>query len=222
MSKKAEKAKQLRYKKAVLEELNLDSIRTELWNIADECDEVRWIAEGDEAALIDALDGDDEEAYEFRMAFSDLSAECETLHAYLSEEYIAECFDDFIAGVSDGSGMKLLGWDSYEEDYYRLTSFEGSLGCEEARKRLDRLTKKELIRAGNQAFRVIISFLNIRYKYDYLSAAMGVLKSENTAFLEVIRQIEAEYAKATEDFSYDRWENFDRISSALPERTWIE
>lgn len=222
MSAKAEKARQLRYKKAVLEELNLDSIRNELYDISSECDDVRYIAEGDESTLIDALDGDEEEAYEFRMAFSDLSAECERLYALLNEEYIADCFDDFLAGVSDGSGMKLIGWDSYEEDYYNLTAFEGHLGSEEAKKRLERLTKKELIKAGNQVFRIVIAFLNVRYKYDYLSAAMAVLKNENTAFLDIIRQIEAEYDRASEDISYDRWKSFDNTVASLPERVWIE
>ena len=222
MSAKAEKARQLRYKKAVLEELNLDSIRNELYDISSECDDVRYIAEGDESTLIDALDGDEEEAYEFRMAFSDLSAECERLYALLNEEYIADCFDDFLAGVSDGSGMKLIGWDSYEEDYYNLTAFEGQLGSDEAKKRLERLAKKELIKAGNQIFRIVIAFLNVRYKYDYLSAAMAVLKNENTAFLDIIRQIEAENNRASEDISYDRWKPFDNTVASLPERVWIE
>lgn len=222
MVSKAEKAIQLRYKKAVLEELNLDSIRNELYDISSECDEVRYIAEGDEAALINVLDGDEEEAFEFRMAFSELSVECERLYALLTEEYIADCFDDFLTGISDGSGMKLIGWDSYEEDYYNLTAFEGHLGSEEAKKRLERLTKKELIKAGNQVFRVVISFLNVRYKYDYLSAAMDVLRNENTAFLEVIRKIEAEYSRVSEDCFSVEWKDFEKLISGLPERVWIE
>ena len=34
-----EKAKQLRYKKAVLAEFNLEAIQTELYDISEECDE---------------------------------------------------------------------------------------------------------------------------------------------------------------------------------------
>lgn len=222
-----EKAKQLRYKKAVLAGFNLEAIQTELYDISEECDEIRWIANGDEGALIDALDGDEDEAFEFRMAFSELSAECEHLYNILRDEYICDCFDDFLAGVSDGSGMRLIGYDSYDEDYYGLTSYEGRLGCQEAQKRLERLTKKELITAGNQTFRLLICFLNVRYKYDYLKASFDILKGKNTAFLDVIRQIE----KAYDDVSKcDDWyvyadkmnKEFDNLVSSLPDWVWIE
>lgn len=222
-----EKAKQLRYKKAVLAEFNLEAIQTELYDISEECDEIRWIANGDEGALIDALDGDEDEAFEFRMAFSELSTECEHLYSILRDEYICDCFDDFIAGVSDGSGMRLIGYDSYEEDYYGLTSYEGRLGCQEAQKRLERLTKKELITAGNQTFRLLICFLNVRYKYDYLKASFDILKGKNTAFLDVIRQIEKAYDDVSkcDDYSVyaDKMNNeFDNLVSALPDWVWIE
>lgn len=221
---RAEKAKELRYKKAVLDELNLDSIQLELYEIAEACDEVRWIAEGEEASLIAALDGDEEQAYEFRMGFSTLSAECENLYYLLREEYINELFDDFLAGISDGSGMRLVGYDDYEEDYYKLTSYEEELGGREARKRLERHTKKELIAASNQIFRVLICFLNVRYKYDYLKAAFDVLKGENTAFLDSIRQVEKEYEEVvTSDWGrYEKRKKFDELVSTLPPKVWVE
>lgn len=222
-----EKARQLRYKKAVLDEFNLESIQTELWEITEECDNIRWVEDGDERTLIDALDGDEEEAFEFRMMFSELSAECEHLHNILSEEYINEYFDDFLAGVSDGSGMRMIGYDTYEEDYYGLTSFEGQKGCAEAQKRLERLTKKEIIAAGNQTFRLLICFLNVRYKYDYLKASFDILKGKNTAFLDVIRQIEKAYddvSKCDDCYVYADKMNkeFDNLVSSLPDWVWIE
>ena len=220
-----EKARQLRYKKAILDEFNLESIQTELWEITEECDNIRWVEDGDERTLIDALDGDEEEAFEFRMMFSELSAECEHLYNILSEEYINECFDDFLAGVSDGSGMRMIGYDTYEEDYYGLTSFEGQKGCIEAQKRLERLTKKEIIAAGNQAFRVLMCFLNIRYKYDYLKAAFDVIKGKNKALLDMVRQIEKLYDTAmSDDYPANREaeKELDKIISALPQKMWVE
>lgn len=217
---KQEKAKNLRWKKAILAEFNLDSIQEELYNISCECDEVRWIVNGEEAALIDALDGDEEEAFELRIAFSDLSGECDQLNDLLRNEYICEFFDDFLSGISEGSGMRMVGYDSYEEDYYELTSYEGRNGCQEAKKRLERLTKAELLSAANQVFRVIVCFLNIRYKYDYLKASFDVLKGENTAFLDIIRQIEKEYQDACDDWNAVR--KFDSLVSALPDRVWVE
>ncbi len=72
------KAKQLRYKKPIVKDLNLWSIREELDDIECECDEVRWYCESEDGSdsLINTLDGDEDEAYEFRMAFADLCAEC--------------------------------------------------------------------------------------------------------------------------------------------------
>lgn len=221
---KKEKARNLRYKKAILSDLNLESIREELYEISEKCDEVRWIANGDEATLIAALDGDDEEAFEFRMAFTDLSIECERLADLLNEEYICECFDDYLTGISNGSTMRLIGYDDYEEDYFKLTAYEETLSCRESQKRIERLTKKELISAANQVFRVLICFFNVRYKFDYLEAAFDVLKGENTAFLDVIRQVEKEYEELiNSDWNQmEKGKHFDELVSALPDRVWVE
>lgn len=139
------KAKQLWYKKTILEEFNLESIRTELYEISDVCGDVRWIAEGDEGTLISALDGDEEEAFEFRMGFAELSAECEQLSDLLSEGYVCECFDDLIIGISDGSGMEYLGYDIYEEDYFKLLScYDQEQGIKEAKTRLKKSTYESI------------------------------------------------------------------------------
>lgn len=222
---KAEKAKQLRYKKAVLDEFNLESIQTELCEIAEACDDIRYVCEGDEGTLISALDGDEEEAFELRMMFSELSAECERLQGCLSEAFIDGTFNDFLAGVSDGSGLRMVGYDSVEEDYYGLTSFEGQKGCAEAQKRLERLTKERLIQAGNQAFRIMICFLNVRYKYDYLRAAFDVIKGKNTALLDMVRDIEKLYDKFSGDdypANVEAEKELDKVIEAIPERMWVE
>ena len=72
----------------------------------------------------------------------------------------------------------------------------------------------------NQVFRIIVCFLNIRYKYDYLKASFDVLKGENTAFLDIIRQIEKEYEDACDDWNAVR--KFDNLVAALPDRVWVE
>lgn len=222
---KAEKARNLRYKKAILEDFNFEAIQTELSEISEECDEIRWVENGDEAKLIAALDGDEEEAFEFRMMFSELSSECERLNDLLDENYISEHFDDFLAGISDGSGLRMVGYDDYEEDYYGLTSFEGSAGCREAQKRLERLTKKELIEGASQTFRILICFLNFRYKFDYLKAAFDVLKGKNTSMLDMVRQIEKLYDTAMSDdypANCEAEKELDKVIGAMPERMWCE
>lgn len=56
------KARQLRYKKPIVKDLNLESITQDLWDIQEECEGVRWYTDSDdgEDSLINALDGDEE------------------------------------------------------------------------------------------------------------------------------------------------------------------
>ena len=44
------KARQLRYKKPIVKDLNLDSIKQELWDIQEECNNVHWYFEEDDEA----------------------------------------------------------------------------------------------------------------------------------------------------------------------------
>lgn len=69
------KAKQLRYKKPIVRDLNLDKIQEDLWNIMEECENIRWYTDSDDGndSLINALDGDEDEAYEFKMKRSAVS-----------------------------------------------------------------------------------------------------------------------------------------------------
>ena len=122
-----EKARQLSYKKAALARLNLDVIRDELSEISENCDNVRYFIEDDSETLLAALDGDEEEEYEFKMMFFDLSAKCDRLSEVLYDGYGAEYFDDFLVGVA-GNRYELVGYDGYEEDYY---SNNDDMLCEE-------------------------------------------------------------------------------------------
>lgn len=73
------KARNLRYKKAIVADVNLDKIREDLYDIMEACDEVRCFFEGDDDTLLNALDEDEDEEWEFKMMFCDLSAECEQI-----------------------------------------------------------------------------------------------------------------------------------------------
>jgi len=101
------KAKNLRYKKPILQYMNLDFIQEEIWNMMDLISDVQWFA-GDEDNLVNALDGDEDEAFEFKMAFSDLAAELESFEEDLRNEYVPDCFDDFfplLERISSACGL---------------------------------------------------------------------------------------------------------------------
>ena len=42
------KAKQLRYKKPIVRDLNFDKIQEDLWNIMEECENIRWYTDSDD------------------------------------------------------------------------------------------------------------------------------------------------------------------------------
>lgn len=148
---KRTKARNLRYKKAIVADVNLDKIREDLYDIMEACDEVRYFFESDDDTLLNALDGNEDEEWEFKMMFCDLSAECEQMQTDLEWEYIQKHFDDFFCAVS--TSEKLIGWDQFEGDYFGLgSSYEEDWGRKEAQKRMQRLTKEELMETAQKCF----------------------------------------------------------------------
>lgn len=218
---KREKARNMRYKKAAMAAIGLDTINDELYEIGNECADIRYFID-DEETLMDALDGDDEEAYEFKMMFSDLSFKCEQLDGAMRDNYVTEHFDDFFVGIL-GNRYSAVGYDGYEEDYFSLTCWQTGLAQTESGKRLTRLTKDELLSVAGQCMGIVLSFLDIRYKYDCLKATFDILRNENTSVLKLITDINEAYEKANaDDFYGDSTKRLDMLISSLPDRNWLE
>lgn len=225
---KIQKARQLRYKKPIVKNLNLDTITEDLWEIQGECEDVRWYTDSEDGTdtLINALDGDDDEAYEFKMAFGDLCAECENMSTDLAEEWVPECFDMFFVAAGTGNSYGgLLGYDSWEQDYFGL-SCTNSFAEDETKKKLKQMTKDELIAAARQCFKVYHAYIGLRNRYDSLKAAIDILRDQNTGILQAIKEIEKLYENASErqgayaEFSKE-WREFERYTNTLPQEVWI-
>ena len=222
---KRRKAKQLRYKKPIVKNLNLQTIQEELWDIQEECENVHWYFDTDEDTLINALDGDEDEAYEFKMMFGDLCAECEQMQEDLNQEWVPDCFDKFfvVAGAGDEYGG-LLGFDSYEQDYFGLSCTD-AWAEDECKKALKQMTKDQMIAAVRQCFRVYVSYIGLRHRYDCLKSAMDILRDQNTGYLQMVKQIEEMYTKLAEDNCYKYGKaarKFDEFTSNLPPEAWIQ
>lgn len=221
---KRNKARQLRYKKPISKNLNLESITQDLWDIQEACEEIRWYTDSEygDDSLINALDGDEDEAYEFKMAFADLCGECESMLEDLKEEWIPECFD--ILFVAAGTG-NLLGWDSYEQDYFGLNCAD-SFAEDEAKKKLKQMTKDNMIAAMRQCFKIYQAYIGLRNRYDSLKAAIDILRDQNTGVLQTVKKIEKLYDEAQEqqgrwaEYSKE-WKEFERYTDALPQEAWI-
>lgn len=225
---KIQKARQLRYKKPIVKNLNLDTITEDLWEIQGECENVRWYTDSEDGtdSLINALDGDDDEAYEFKMAFGDLCAECEKMSEDLEWEWIPECFDTFFVAIGGGeSGGGLLGWDSWEQDYFGLSCTD-SFAEDEAKKKLKQMTKDDIIAAARQCFKVYQSYIGLRNRYDSLKAAIDILRDKNTGVLQAVKEIEKLYEEASKEqgryAEYSKaWREFERYTDTLPQEAWI-
>ncbi|MCI6140921.1 MULTISPECIES: hypothetical protein [Clostridia] len=222
------KAKQLRYKKPIVKNLNLYSIKQDLWDILEECESVRWYTDSDDGrdSLINALAGDEDEAYEFKMAFGDLCAECEQMRMDLEEEWVPSCFDLFFVAIGAGeSGGGLLGWDSWEQDYFGISCTD-AWAEDEARKKLKQMTKDELIAAARQSFKVYHAYIGLRNRYDSLKAAIDILRDQNTGYLQAVKEIEKLYEAVTANV-YDQHkyskesQDWKRYTDTLPQEAWI-
>lgn len=224
---KRKKALQFRYKKPIVRDLNLDSIKEELWEIHGECEDVRWYFDTDDDTLINAMDGDEEEAYEFKMMFADLSAECEQMQNDLNEEWVPDCFDRFFVAIGAGKDFGgLLGYDIYEHDYFGLSCADAWVE-DESKKVLKRMTKDQLMEAARQCFRVYQSFIALSYRYDCLKADMDILRDQNTGYLQMVRQIEEVYERADKESCGFRYQGckevreLDMILENLPPEAWL-
>lgn len=224
---KRKKAKELRYRKPIVKEINLDFIKDDLYEILYKCEDVQYWFDTDDETLINALDGDEDEAYEFKMMFSDLYSECERMRDDLSEYdyFIPECFDLFFVAIGAGKDSGgLLGFDSYEQDYFGLECTD-IYAEEESQKKLMKLTKEQLIQSAQRCFRIYHSYLGLRHRYDCLKASMDILREKNTGYIEMVKQIEDVYTKANEvRFNeYDRsTRDLNRLANNMPDTAWLQ
>ena len=226
---KIQKAKNLRYKKPIVRNLNLEYITQDLWDIQEECENVRWYTDSEdgEDSLINALDGDEDEAYEFKMAFADLCAECERMFEDLREEWVPECFDIFFVAIEAGNAYGgLFGWDSFEGDYLGIDC-SSCFAEDEAKKKLKSMTKDNLIAAARQCFKIYHAYIGLHNRYDSLKAAIDILRDQNTGYLQAVKEIERLYDEMDKNhWSREKWSKesreWERYTSALPPEAWIQ
>lgn len=143
---KANRTRNLRYKRPALASLGFDAIQNKLDDISEACDYVHWYVDQESDVLMDALDGNEEEAWEFKMAFADLEAKVYQLREAMQDNWMwperyYQMFD-YCTVALIGSRYRTIGWDAEEEDYLSLTAYEQELAQTEAGKCLMRLTKK--------------------------------------------------------------------------------
>ena len=228
MSTKAERSRKLRWKKPALAELGWWEINEKLDDIINQCCDIHWMYDDDET-LINALDGDEEEAFEFKLLFSMLEGEADQLEecirelsSYYSCDDIERRFNDCSVALI-GDRFRQVGYDDIEEDYYSLSSYDADLAFTEAGKRVMRMTKAEMLSNIGQILGIILAFKNIELKYEYLKATFEILQDNNVSVLKQIKEIETAYEEAVKGGVYSEEEKrFDALVKELPDKVWIE
>ena len=225
--KKAYKAKQLRYKKPIARGLNIEMIQSELWDMISACEDIHWY-DSDEESLVKALDGDEDEAYEFKIAFSDLEAEIEQFQEDLGSEYISDYFDILFPAVGARYAGGYLGFDQYLGHYYGLEPYEYSYAENEAAKKIMSLTKKKILESVGQCLKIAYQYVAIRYRYGCLEVAIEILRGENMERIKIVKGIEEQYLiaeKSSDGFKWDYNEEIRKLNNMIlrvPQEYWIQ
>ena len=227
LERRREKARNLRYKKSCLATMGALDVINELEEMCESCSDIVYIVEDQET--LDALIGDEDEAFEFRMLFSELSADADHLYNCIVDNYGyyeegQKEFDDCTVALI-GNRYEVVGFDGYMEDYMAMTSYEQDLAKTEAGKRLMRHTKAEMLSIIGQSMGTLLAFYDLRQRYSSMKASIDILRGNNSALLQQVKEIEEAYEKA-EAVEFHSWhgetKRFDRLCELLPERAWLE
>ena len=220
---KRRRARQLRFKRPALASMGWEFLQGELDDIISECSDIRWA----EDVTGGVFDDDEDERIGYELDFGDICTSAERLQAELErltdygEE--PELYDDCTVALI-GDRYQCLGFDEIEEDYFSLTSYEAGLAKRESGKRLMRLTKEKMIAVIGQAFGILLSYYDLRMRFDAMKAALGVLTETNLETLRAVQGIEEAYEAWNEDGARpwgDTFNALERHLRELPEICWI-
>lgn len=123
-------------------------------------------------------------------------------------------WDDCTVGLL-GRRYQVVGFDDVEEDYVALSSWGAQYATEEAMQRLTRMTKKELLGTVGQCVGILLAYWDLRQQYDYLSATLDILRDQDHAILDRIKEIERIY---DEDITDPR---LTQLFAELPQELWV-
>lgn len=215
-----QKANALRYKRPALADLGYYNLITGLDEIAEAANDVLcYIGEddGSDGGLLAASDGNEEFANELTVAFGDIAAKAEELRDLIGgyDVYADERIYDDCTCALIGNRYDMVGYDSMQEDYYALCSYEAELAETEAGKRLMRLTKAEMLSTIGQCMGIAMAYQDLRLQYEYLKAAMDVQIGTNMEQIKIATAI-------CEAYDAEDWRQLQKLTAQLPEKVWCE
>ena len=233
---KAEKCRNLMYKRSMLADINYMTITDNLYEMQEVCSDIHYAFDDDET-LINAFDGNEDEANEFKFSFSDLDYEVERLinnfdEMYGDQDEPEKEFNDMTVALL-GDWFKLLGFDAYRDDYFEFDYvYETENAVEESEKRIMRKTKQQILNDVGLTMSLVLRYIDLKTRYDYLKATIDIFRDENVAVIKLVKSIDekyrqlfnkadgklADYVRSNEKAIAE----FDNMISQLPEKYWVE
>lgn len=234
--KRAQKARALRYKKPIVRDLNLETLKQNIYDMQETCYDVQYGIDGDNGdEIISAMLGDEDEAIEFKMMFSDLSSELEQfvedMDAWEWREYIEDYYDLFMVNGSVAQSFGgLYGYDSFEGDYFGFQdSYEEEAAEKYAFERIKKdLTKDKMLTVFKLCMKIFTQYVGLQYRYDCLEASLDILKERNVGHMKAVREINELYDRAdkeTHHFQFlwkgDAATKLDKIIRSMPQEAFL-
>ena len=199
------------WKKSMLQSLGLGSI-------------VEYLCEISENGDMYGYDGGDDGYYqEYKELFDDLAGGASSLLDALNEydmyggASIKDVWNEMTVALL-GETQRVLGFDAVEQDYFGMIDCQENLAVEEAEKKLERLTKHNLIQYFRKVLVILVSFLDIKAAHDCLTSIVQELDEKGALLEQKNEKINQIYG----DLTGKNGEQFDSLVANLPQRMWVE
>ena len=164
------------WKKSMLETLSLYDINNWLDEIMDNGDIYGYARDRD------YYTGEDGYYQEYKDQFDDLSSGAYRLWETLQESDLRANWDDMTVALL-GNSYNVLGFDVIERDYYRMINCFEDAAIREAMKRLERLSKRDLIECFKKVLTTLLLFYDLKTAHDCLTSIVTEL-DERAAMMQ--------------------------------------
>lgn len=203
--------------------------KTPLWKKSCLCgslgweDITEWLEEISENGDMYGYEDTSTEGYynDYKDEFDELSAGAWALYEQLMSDEVGglrDVWNDMTVGLL-GDLYTVWGYDSAELDYFKLgDGYEEELAQNEAVKRLERMTKAELIKSFRKVLMLIVMFFDIKAAHDCLTSIVEELDEKGALLERKNEHINALY----KDLTGKNAERFDEEIKNLPQRMWVE
>jgi hypothetical protein len=191
----------------MLKFLNYDSIMEWLSEISDN---------GDMYGYENKSEG--EYYQEYKELFDELSGGAWQLWEAMQGADLRDNWDDMTVALL-GETQKVLGFDVIEQDYFgMLNRFDEEYAVEKAVERIERLTKRDMIRCFRKVMVTLLLFFDIKAAHDCLTSIVEELDTKGALLQEKVDAMNRLYRKLDENGQ----EEFDTLLKNIPKRMWVE